>query len=69
VCEESLLSFARCLSSVIAAIITKINVTTINDETTVIIVSVAISQTLIVAIIDPAHKRIETFVSSRAIRP
>ena len=61
-CEESLLSLARCLSSVTAANITKINVTPINAETTVTTVSLVIIQTLIAAKIEPTHKRIETFV-------
>jgi hypothetical protein len=52
-----------------AAIITKINVTQINAETTVTTESLGINQTLITARIEPTHKRIETFVSSRAIRP
>jgi hypothetical protein len=69
VCEESLLSLARCLNSVIAAIITKINVTPINAETTVTTVSFEINHTLIAAIIVPIHNKTETFVSSLAILP
>jgi hypothetical protein len=59
----------RCLNSETAAIITKINVTPINDETKVIMVPIAINQTLTAAINDPTQRRIETFVSSRTMRP
>jgi hypothetical protein len=54
---------------VAVAIITKISVTPIKDETTETMVSVTIAQTLIVETTDPIQSKTETLVSSRAIRP
>ena len=52
-----------------AAITTSKKVTDISEETTVIIVSTVVNQTLIPATKDPTQRRIETLVSSRAILP